>query len=66
MHCAVLQHNRLSPHDIRHSPTHTRQHNESTSQKVGIDPDLAPEYQLGCGRNAAVENKLCVHGACLA
>ena len=65
MHCAVLQHNRLPP-TIYGTLPHTRQHNASTSQKVGIDPDLAPEYQLGCGRNAVVENKLYVHGACLA
>ena len=43
---------------------HTRQLNESTSQKVGTDPDLAPEYQLGCARNAAVENKLYVQAFC--
>lgn len=25
---------------------------------MGIDPDLAPEYPLDCGRNAAVEHTI--------
>ena len=38
-------------------PLHNiHQLNVRTSQKVEIDPDLAPEYPLDCVHNAAVEH----------
>ena len=59
-HMQCAQYTKLiSPtqHTAHSPPLHNIHYlNVRTSQKVEIDPDLAPEYPLDCVHNAAVEH----------